>query len=94
MTAKREKKVPVLYRCVPELNEKCTKSGCYKRGGPCWKTSFKEYAEKDVFGNPIEADQFSERESTILRPDIVTCHECMYSTHSGNGDRYKWRMNS
>lgn len=77
MTAKREKKVPVLYRCDPELNEKCRKSGCYKRGGPCWKTFSKKYAEKDVDGNPIEVAPFSERESISLRPDIsLAMNEC------------------
>lgn len=31
-----------LYRCDPEKNASCKKTGCYVNGGPCFMTSKKE----------------------------------------------------
>jgi len=30
------------YRCDPEKNKECRKTGCYINGGPCKRTSKKE----------------------------------------------------
>lgn len=37
-----------LYRCDPEKNVSCKKTGCYVNGGPCFMTSKKEYSEMEA----------------------------------------------
>lgn len=42
-----------LYRCDPDKNERCAKTGCYIYGGPCVQTTHAEYAMNDEGGHPL-----------------------------------------
>jgi hypothetical protein len=46
------------YYCDPEKNTECRKTMCFRKGGPCKRTSNPEYAKKDENGNPITAKRF------------------------------------
>ena len=37
-----------LYKCDPEKNKDCKKTGCYKNGGPCFATWNREYAKEPI----------------------------------------------
>ena len=41
------------YRCDPEKNRECAKRSCIEHGGPCSRTSQKEFAETDKDEKPI-----------------------------------------
>ena len=47
------------YYCDPEKNTECRKIMCFRKGGPCKRTSNPEHAKKDENGNPIKAKRFS-----------------------------------
>lgn len=51
----------VFYRCDPEKNTECRKSGCYTRGGECKATSKMACAIRDADGNPIEEFRVRDR---------------------------------
>ena len=41
------------YVCDPQKNTDCRKRMCWIQGGPCFRTSKTEFAEKDIHGKPI-----------------------------------------
>lgn len=36
-----------VYRCDPEKNRDCRKTGCYINGGDCYQTQHPEYAKEE-----------------------------------------------
>ena len=48
------------YLCDPEKNKECKHSSCYKFGGPCYLTTYKEYA-KDLEGENKEPEEKPKR---------------------------------
>ncbi len=46
----------VLYFCDPKKAESCEKGWCFINGGPCMKTSTKEWAFLDENGEPSVAE--------------------------------------
>lgn len=46
-----------VYLCNPDLNTKCSKTGCgyIREDGPCFRTTNPEFAVVDDAGQPIEA---------------------------------------
>lgn len=54
--------VNLLYKCDPEKNKKCAKTGCYIHGGPCSSTLNAKLAMTDENGKPIvNYDDLEER---------------------------------
>lgn len=43
----------VAYRCNPELNTECRKTGCFINGGECHATVEKKYAAIGENGQPL-----------------------------------------
>lgn len=56
-----------VYLCNPELNTKCSKTGCgyTHEDGPCFRTSNPEFAEIGDDGQPIEATDGNVRDWKI-----------------------------
>ena len=57
MKDKVKYKKPTLYYCDPAKRPRCEKTECYKNGGCCELTSFKEFARTDENGNAIECKE-------------------------------------
>jgi hypothetical protein len=48
---------PIIYVCDPIKNIKCKKTACFKNGGECRFTQYKEYAMTDENGKSIEYEE-------------------------------------
>lgn len=44
---------PKLYLCNADKRPQCRGTACYKNGGPCRLTAYKEFAQTDENGNAI-----------------------------------------
>lgn len=51
---KHYEKPKILYVCDPNKNKWCSKWGCFKNGGECSLTRYKECAMTDENGNAIK----------------------------------------
>ena len=75
-----------VYLCNPELNTKCTKTGCgyIHEDGPCFRTTNPEYAEVFDNGQPIEA---TEEDVERWGKNIPSQHQVKHDKKGGcNGD--------
>lgn len=80
-----------IYRCDPDKNEMCAKTGCHIFGGPCIHTTHAEYAMSDENGKAV-VEKKAVRNEPGDKEVRVYCESCDHH-YEDNGGIFCRRLN-